>query len=692
MEKFLLKSNFKPIIEQDKAIDQLVKNINQGVSSQVLLGVTGSGKTFTLANAIEKINRPTLVISHNKTLAAQLYSEFKEFFPQNAVEYFVSYYDYYQPEAYVPQTDVYIEKDASINDRLDRLRLAATTSLMSRRDVLIVASVSCIYNLGSPEDYKEFLIYLAKGQTVDRDEVLRSLVGIQYERNDVDFSRGKFRVRGDVVEVFPAYRQDALRIQFNDDHIESIVQINPVSAEVIADLEKIAIYPAKHFIVSQPRLEEALNEIERELVARVVELNKQGKLLESQRLNSRTRYDMEMLREMGFCHGIENYSRILAGRPPGSRPFCLLDYFPKDFLVVIDESHVTVPQLNGMYEGDRSRKDMLVNYGFRLPSCLDNRPLKFHELMSIMGQRIYVSATPGGFEYKESKNYVVEQIIRPTGIVDPPIEVRPTTGQIEDLLFEIQERVKRSERTLVTTLTKKMSEDLTSFLEERGVKVKYLHSDIETIERSQILKELRLKKFDCLVGVNLLREGLDLPEVSLVVILDADKEGFLRSQTSLIQTAGRAARNVNGMVIMYADKRTPAMKATIDESERRRKIQIEFNKTHNITPRSIEKAIREGIEELAEAKEFVMNIVGQDEEAYAMSSLLADLERQMEVAARNLQFEKAAMIRDKIREMKEIGAPAGASSSDFKRPADRPARGGARRFSSSKKRKSGLNA
>jgi len=655
MNKFILKSHFNPVPEQSRAVDQLVQNIRNNDQSQVLLGVTGSGKTFTLANVIEKINRPTLVISHNKTLAAQLYSEFKEFFPYNAVEYFVSYYDYYQPEAYVPQTDVYIEKDASINDRLDRLRLSSTTSLMSRQDVLIVASVSCIYNLGSPDDYKEFLLYLEKGQEIDRDEAIRVLVDIQYERNDYEFSRGKLRVRGDILEVFPAYRQDAVRIEFNGDIIEKISQIDPVSAKEINELEQTAVYPAKHFITSEPRIEKALVEIKEELEQRVKELTKRGKLLEAQRLNSRTRYDLEMLKEMGYCHGIENYARHLSGRPPGSRPFCLLDYFPKDFVTLIDESHVTIPQLNGMYEGDKARKQILVEYGFRLPSCLDNRPLRFDEFQKVIGQRIHVSATPGPFEKKDSNGKIIEQIIRPTGIIDPPILIRPTGGQVDDLLKEIEKRAKKNERVLVTTLTKRMSEDLTAFLEEKGVKVKYLHSDIETIDRSRILKELRTKKFDCLVGVNLLREGLDLPEVSLVAILDADKEGFLRSQTSLIQTAGRAARNINGVVIMYADKITPAMRATIDESERRRKIQIEFNIKHNITPRSIEKAIRQGIEEMDEAEEMVMALAGQSEEEYVLSNQIAELERQMELAARNLEFEKAAMMRDRIGEIKGLG-------------------------------------
>ena len=660
MDKFVLKSKFRPVAEQTQAVDQLVANIDKGDPSQVLLGVTGSGKTFTLTEVIAKINRPTLVISHNKTLAAQLYSEFKEFFPENAVEYFVSYYDYYQPEAYVPSTDVYIEKDSSINDRLDRLRLAATTSLMSRRDVLIVASVSCIYNLGSPQDYKDLLIYLEKGQNKDRDEVIRQLIDIQYERNDYEFSRGKMRVRGDVLEVFPAYRQDALRISFFGDEIEKITQIDPLSGEDKVELNKVAVYPAKHFLVSPPQLERALSEIEGELTERIKYFNGQGKLLESQRINSRTRFDMEMLKEMGFCHGIENYSRILSGRPPGARPFCLIDYFPPDFVTLIDESHVTVPQLNGMYEGDKARKTTLVEHGFRLPSCLDNRPLKFPEFMNVIGQRVYVSATPSPFEKKESIGKVIEQVVRPTGIVDPPIEVRPTAGEIDDLVKEIKARAQKNERVLVTTLTKKMSEDLSDYLEGQGISVKYLHSDIETIDRARILKELRLKKFDCLVGVNLLREGLDLPEVSLVAIFDADKEGFLRSQTSLIQTSGRAARNINGLVIMYADSISAAMRATIDECERRRKIQVEFNKAHGITPTTIEKAIHRGIEEFDEdeAEKVVLEAAGQNEEEYAFATMIRNLEEQMEAAARNLQFERAALIRDRIKDLKsQLGAP-----------------------------------
>ena len=651
---FILESKFKPVVEQLAAVEKLAAGLDEGQKSQVLLGVTGSGKTFTLANVIAKINRPVLVISHNKTLAAQLYSEFKEFFPQNAVEYFVSYYDYYQPEAYIPQTDMYIEKDASINDRLDRLRLASTTSLLSRRDVIIVASVSCIYNLGSPEEYKESLLYLEKGQNIDRDQVILNLVNIQYERNDYEFTRGKIRVRGEIVEVYPAYRQDALRIHFFGDEIEHIAQIDPVSGNEMASLDKTAVYPAKHFIISKPTIENALKEIEEELEVRVKELNKLGKLAESQRLNSRTRYDMEMLREIGYCHGIENYSRSISGRPPGSRPFCLIDYFPDDFITLIDESHVTIPQLRGMYEGDKSRKETLVEYGFRLPSCLDNRPLRFEELMQLMRARIYVSATPGPLERKECGKNIVEQIVRPTGIVDPPIEVRPTKGQVDDLVREVKQRSKIDERVLVTTLTKRMSEDLTEYLQNEGLKVKYLHSDIETIDRTQILKDLRLKKFDCLVGVNLLREGLDLPEVSLVAIFDADKEGFLRSQTSLIQTSGRAARNINGRVIMYADKISEAMRSTIYECDRRRKIQLEFNKEHNITPQTIKKAIREGIEQLSEeeAEVIVLKAVGQNEEEYALSEMIAQLEHEMELAARNLLFEKAAKMRDKIKELK----------------------------------------
>jgi excinuclease ABC subunit B len=651
MERFHLESRFMPIPDQTRAAEALVLGVERQKNAQVLLGVTGSGKTFTLANVIEKLNRPTLVISHNKTLAAQLYSEFREFFPRNAVEYFVSYYDYYQPEAYIPQTDVYIEKDASINDRLDRLRLAATTSLMSRRDTLIVASVSCIYNLGSPEEYRDCLVYFKRGEMAGRDEIMKRLVSIQYERNDYDFARGRFRVRGDCIEIFPAYREDALRVEFFGDEIERIRQIDPLSGEALQELDQAAVYPARHFIVSPPRIEEALREIGRELEVRLADLKAAGKLLEAQRLESRTKFDMEMMREAGYCHGIENYSRVLSGRPPGARPHCLIDYFPKDLLVVIDESHVTVPQIRGMYEGDRARKEMLVEHGFRLPSCLDNRPLRFGEFQSVVPQVIYVSATPSDFEVREAGGRVVEQVIRPTGIIDPPITVRSTAGQVEDLYREVERRAKNGERTLVTTLTKRMSEDLSEYFTGKGLGVKYLHSDIETIERSKILQDLRLKKYDCIVGVNLLREGLDIPEVSLVAILDADKQGFLRSATSLIQTAGRAARHVNGEVIMYADRISPAMRQTMAECDRRRAIQIAFNKEHQITPQSISKAIRGGIEDLAEVDEFVREIAGQDREEYDLLGQMDSLNRQMELAARNLEFEKAAKIRDRIHEM-----------------------------------------
>ncbi len=655
MDKFILQSKFKPVTEQLDAVEQLVSGIYSGEKAQILLGVTGSGKTFTLANVIEKINRPTLVISHNKTLAAQLYCEFKEFFPQNAVEYFVSYYDYYQPEAYVPQTDVYIEKDASINDSLDRLRLSATTALLSRRDVIIVASVSCIYNLGSPDDYKDFLLYIKVGEEIDRDVLIKGLIDIQYERNDFDLQRGKFRVKGDTIDIYPAYRQDVYRIQFFGDEIEKITHINAITQEKITDLETIAIYPAKHFIISDERIDGAIVTIKAELKEQLKILNKEGKLLEAQRLESRTNFDMEMLKEVGYCHGIENYSRALTGRPSGSRPFCLIDYFPEDFVTIIDESHVTIPQLNGMYAGDRARKETLVKYGFRLPSCLDNRPLQFKEFEKGIQQRIFVSATPSAYEQKECESHIVEQIVRPTGIVDPPIEVRKTEGQIDDLVEEIELRVKKHERVLVTTLTKRMSEDLSEYLQELGLRVKYLHSDIKTIERAKILKDLRLQKFDCLIGVNLLREGLDLPEVSLVAIFDADKQGFLRSQTSLIQVSGRAARNINGFVIMYADTISAAMKATISECERRRKIQIAYNEKHNIKPATIIKAIGEGIEEFAidQASEVLLDVIGKSDEEHNLLDSISEMEQEMAACARNLQFEKATVIRDKIAELKK---------------------------------------
>ena len=652
MEKFKLVSSFKPAGDQPQAIEALTQGIKDGRKYQTLLGVTGSGKTFALANTIAKINKPTLVISHNKTLAAQLYGEFKEFFPKNAVEYFVSYYDYYQPEAYVPSTDTYIEKDASINDRLDRLRLSSTTSLLSRQDCVVVASVSCIYNLGSPEDYRESLVFLDLGQIIRRDELLRHLIDIQYERNDYEFIRGKVRVRGDTIEVYPAYAQSAVRIELFGDEIEKIIEFNPVDGKKITELSKIAIYPAKHFIIRGPRIEDALKSISHELSQQLELMRSQNKILEAQRLESRTKYDMEMLKEIGYCHGIENYSRHLSARPIGSRPHCLIDYFPKDFLLIIDESHVTIPQIRGMYEGDKARKETLVEFGFRLPSCLDNRPLKFSEFEGLINQAIFVSATPAEYELKKSKGQVIEQIIRPTGLIDPEIIIKPTEGQIEDLVKEISQQAKNNERVLVTTLTKRMSEDLASYLKEKGLKVKYLHSEIQTLERVRILKELRQKKFDCLVGVNLLREGLDLPEVSLVAILDADKEGFLRSATSLIQVSGRAARNINGRVIMYADTITGSMRQAIEESTRRRKKQLEFNLKNKITPRSIQKSIREGLELLDEAESMVEGLTGLAKEEYELSSYISELEYQMELAARNLQFEEAARIRDKIKELK----------------------------------------
>ncbi|MDP1853157.1 MAG: excinuclease ABC subunit UvrB [Candidatus Omnitrophota bacterium] len=650
---FKLKSPYKPCGDQPQAIRKLADNLNNGIRDQVLLGVTGSGKTFTLANVIAKINKPTLVISHNKTLAAQLYGEFKEFFPENAVEYFVSYYDYYQPEAYIPTTDTYIEKDSSINERLDRLRLSATTSLMSRSDVIVVASVSCIYSLGSPEDYRQALVFVEKGEKINRDSLLLELVKIQYERNDTDISRGKFRVRGDVIELFPAYRQTAYRIELTDDIVYSISEIDPLTKKTISKLDKVAIYPAKHFIVSEDKIDSAIFLIYKELEDQLLVLRKNNKLLEAQRLESRTKYDMEMLAEIGYCHGIENYSRHLSNRLIGSRPSCLIDYFPQNFLTVIDESHVTIPQIRGMYEGDKARKETLVNYGFRLPSCLDNRPLKFNEFESLVAQTVFVSATPSDFEVKKSRGEIVEQVIRPTGLVDPEIEVRKSDGQIEDLIKEIAKRAECGERTLVTTLTKRMAEDLCAYLKDEGVKVKYLHSEIKTIERTKILKELREKSFDCLVGINLLREGLDLPEVSLVAILDADKEGFLRSETSLIQTAGRAARHINGHVLMYADKITGSMHRAITESRRRRKLQLEFNKKHNITPRGIQKAIRASIEQWDEADELARDLTGLTGDKYLLEEAISELEREMELAARNLQFEKAIELRDQIKALKK---------------------------------------
>jgi len=656
MGKFQLETDFRPSGDQPEAIDKLLASIRKNNRFQTLVGVTGSGKTFTMANVVERLNKPTLVISHNKTLAAQLYSEFKGFFPRNAVEYFVSYYDYYQPEAYVPQTDVYIEKDSSINEDIDRLRLSATSSLFSREDVLIVASVSCIYGLGSPEDYAGMLVNIELSSSMEREDLLKKLVDIQYERNNVVLERAKFRVRGDIVEIFPAYKQTAYRIEFFGDEVTRISEIHPVSGDVIADLEKVSVYPARHFVTTEDKVKKAIRSISVELTQRLAELRDQDKLLEAQRLETRTKYDLDMLSELGYCSGIENYSRHISGREPGSRPWCLLDYFGDDFLVIIDESHVTLPQLRAMYNGDRARKQTLVDYGFRLPSALDNRPLKYEEFMELVRQILFVSATPGDHEVSKSAE-VVEQVIRPTGLVDPPITVRTTEGQIYDLVEEIRERAAANERVLVTTLTKRLAEELTRFLAEMKLRVRYLHSEINAMDRIEILRDLRMGKFDCLVGINLLREGLDLPEVSLVAVLDADKEGFLRSGTSLIQVAGRAARNVNGQVILYADNITGSMRKAIDTTNARRERQLEYNKEHGIEPRTIKKAIKEGIEAYKMAKKIVQDVTGESEEEYDIMDVISQLEGEMEQAARNLQFEKAIVYRDQIGRLKGMLEP-----------------------------------
>ncbi|MBU2044401.1 MAG: excinuclease ABC subunit UvrB [Candidatus Omnitrophica bacterium] len=648
---FRLVSKFKPTGDQPRAIKAIVQRLKEQKPYTTLLGVTGSGKTFTLAAAIEKLDRPVLVISHNKTLASQLYAEFRDFFPQNSVEYFVSYYDYYQPESYIPQTDTYIEKDASINERLDRLRLSATSSLVSRRDVLVVASVSCIYNLGSPEDYQKLTLNLSAGRPLKTEEVIAGLVSLQYERNDYDFKPGTFRLKGDNLDIFPAYRQLPLRFEFFTDCLEKIYEFESLSGKKIAKLDKVSIYPAKHFIIEKERIESASQVITRELNQHLDFLKTEGKLLEAQRLRQRTLFDLEMLKECGYCHGIENYSRHLSGRPSGSRPFCLIDYFPEDFITLIDESHVTVPQLRGMYEGDRSRKQTLVDYGFRLPSCLDNRPLRFDEFRKLTKQTVYVSATPAEFETNLCGGQIVEQIIRPTGLPDPQIQVRPSENQISDLIQEIKKRTKNKERTLVTTLTKRMAEDLAGYLFEAGLKASYIHSEIDTLKRSQILKDLRLKKIDILVGINLLREGLDLPEVSLVAILDADKEGFLRSASSLIQVAGRCARNINGKVIMYADTITKSMQKAISESNRRRKTQISYNARHKITPRSIVKAIGEGIEVHLKEDSKLSRFLDISPEENELLDIISQLQKEMDLAAKSLHFEKAAELRDKIADL-----------------------------------------
>ena len=657
MGKFKIESNYKPTGDQPEAIDKLVKGLKQGNKHQILLGVTGSGKTFTMANVIERIQKPTLVIAHNKTLAYQLASEFKEFFPNNSVEYFVSYYDYYQPEAYVPGSDTYIEKDASINDEIDKLRHSATAALFERKDVIIVASVSCIYGLGDPINYENMVVSLRPKMTIDRDEVMKKLIEIQYIRNDINFIRGTFRVRGDVLEVFPAASsENTVRIEFFGDEIDRIVEVNNLTGEVIGVRKHVSIFPASHYATSEEVIKRALVTIEEELNVRLKELRDQDKLVEAQRLEQRTNYDMEMLNEMGFCNGIENYSAHLSSRPMGSRPFTLIDYFPNDFLMIIDESHATVPQIRGMYAGDRSRKTTLVEYGFRLPSALYNRPLEFSEFESMINKVIYTSATPGPYE-KEHTDNTVEQIIRPTGLLDPIIEVRPTEHQIDDLLNEINNVVEREERVLVTTLTKKMAEDLTKYFKEVGIKVTYLHSDVETIERMEIIRDLRMGKYDVLVGINLLREGLDLPEVSLVAILDADKEGFLRSETSLIQTTGRAARNVKGKVIMYADRITGSMERAISETNRRREIQDNFNKENGIIPKSISKGIRDIIEATIVAEEEVKfeDSFSRDE----IESMIIGLEGAMLKAAEELNFEKAAELRDKMIELKKMNQRGG---------------------------------
>lgn len=652
---FRVHSEYNPAGDQPEAIAQLAEGIKNGLRDQVLLGVTGSGKTFTMAKVIEATQKPTLVLAHNKTLAAQLYSEFKEFFPENAVEYFVSYYDYYQPEAYVPQTDLYIEKDSSINDEIDRLRHAATSALLSRKDVIIVASVSCIYGLGSPEDYESLTLSLKSGEFRERDQILRRLVGIQYSRNDIGFTRGTFRVRGDVIEIIPVSGENIIRIELFGDEVDKIIEVDPMTGEVIKNMEEVAIFPATHYITSEAKMKLAVNAIEAELEKRLKELSEEGLLLEAQRLEQRTRFDLEMMAEVGFCQGIENYSRYLTGRGPGEPPATLLDYFPKDFLLFIDESHVSVSQVGGMYAGDRSRKETLVKYGFRLPSALDNRPLRFNEFEDRINQVIYVSATPAAYELNRAGK-VVEQIIRPTGLVDPEIMVRPVKGQIDDLMEEIRIRVERKERVLVTTLTKKMAEDLTEYLEDAGIKVRYLHSEIETLQRVVILRDLRMGKFDVLVGINLLREGLDLPEVSLVAILDADKEGFLRSETSLIQTIGRAARNVEGRVIMYADKVTESMRRAIDETERRRRKQLLYNQEHDITPESVKKAVRDLIQVEQAAEEKVEYEVGQNPKLTVadIKEKIKTLETEMLKAAAELEFEKAAELRDELRNWERL--------------------------------------
>lgn len=655
--QFEIVSAYSPQGDQPVAIEKLVEGINSGKKKQVLLGATGTGKTFTISNVIKEVQKPTLVMAHNKTLAGQLYSELKDFFPNNAVEYFVSYYDYYQPEAYVPQTDTFIEKDAQINDEIDKLRHSATSALFERDDVIIVASVSCIYGLGSPEEYRELVVSLRVGMEKDRNQLLRELVDVQYGRNDIDFKRGTFRVRGDVVEIFPASLDEhCIRIEFFGDEIDRIREVNALTGEVLAERDHVAIFPASHFVTREEKMKVAIENIEKELEERLKELNDNGKLLEAQRIEQRTRYDLEMMREMGFCSGIENYSRHLTLRPAGATPYTLLDYFPKDFLIVMDESHVSVPQVRAMYNGDQARKQVLVDHGFRLPSALDNRPLTFDEFEEKTNQVIYVSATPGPYELEQSPE-VIEQIIRPTGLLDPPIDIRPIEGQIDDLLGEIQDRIAKNERVLITTLTKKMSEDLTDYLKDVGIKVNYLHSEVKTLERIEIIRDLRLGKFDVLVGINLLREGLDIPEVSLVAILDADKEGFLRSERSLIQTIGRAARNENGRVIMYADRITRSMGIAIEETQRRRSIQEAYNEEHGITPKTIQKGVRDVIRATtaAEEPETYEATPAKKMTKKEREKTIAKMESEMKEAAKALDFERAAELRDLLLELKAEG-------------------------------------
>jgi excinuclease ABC subunit B len=664
MPNFEVVSPFKPEGDQPQAIDKLVSGIQRGAGFQTLMGVTGSGKTFTMAHTIARINRPTLVVSHNKTLAAQLYEEFKELFPNNAVGYFVSYYDYYQPEAYIPQRDIYIEKDSSRNDDLDRLRLSATSNLVSRNDVLLVASVSCIFGLGSPTDYKASVLPIRVGETTDRDEMLRKLIDLQYARNDIDFKRSTFRVRGDVIELHPSYEEFAYRIEMFGDEISAIDAVNPLTGEIISSEKQIFIYPAVHYVMPEERINSAVQSIRDELEMQVMHLRGQGKLLEAQRLLARTKYDLEMILEVGYCSGIENYSRHLDGRKPGEKPYTLVDYFPKDYLLVIDESHVTMPQLHAMYNGDRQRKQVLVDHGFRLPSAMDNRPLKFEEFQKMWNQVVFVSATPSKFELEKTGGEVVEQVIRPTGLVDPEIVVHPAQGQVPHLLGQIRERAARGERVLVTALTKRLAEDLSAYIQEAGIRGRYLHSEIQTLERVEILNDLRKGEFDVLVGINLLREGLDLPEVSMVAILDADKAGFLRSETSLIQTIGRAARNVNARVILYADSITPAMRTAIDETARRRTLQTKFNADHGITPVTIEKAIRTGIEGEMKARRTAREAIRESESQFDQTELIRLLEEEMLEAAKSLEFERAAQLRDKLNEIKGVPTIRSANSWD----------------------------